>query len=91
MIRLISQTYDSGDRHYMSVIDEWTDTRTPCWKFKCTADNVAEYEELVTWIINSASYGYDYDYRFNNGSPYLMIEFVNEADALAFRMRFTCF
>lgn len=80
--------FDSGDPHYMNVIDRWTERREPVWRIHYIADTPEGYDAVVEWLDNNCERGYDYTYRFNSGSPYLSIELLAETDVIAFKMRF---
>lgn len=85
---IIEHEYDPGHAHYIEVLDRWTSPRTPVWRFKIRTVDLKQYDELVDWLDNSLNGGYDYEYRFNDGSPFLSVEILEEEDALAFRLRF---
>lgn len=90
---IINWVYDSGEPHYMEVIDRWTEPTEPVWRFRCKSTlPIGEtrdwYDTIVNWLEENCQGGYDYTYRFNDGDPYLSVELLHQEDFLAFRMRF---
>jgi len=73
--------YDSGEPHYMTAINKWTEPRRPCHRFFFKKGFI----QIEEWLeLHFKEGDYDSFVRFNSGDPFLEVDVFDESNAMLF-------